>query len=51
MPLASKRFPSASLTTVGVELTHPIRKGQFKFGNLWASSKTASEVWNAVLAA
>ena len=34
-----------------VELTHRIRKGQFKLGKLRIKDKTAPKIWNAVLAA
>jgi len=46
-----KRLRSASITTPGVELTHRIRKGQFKLGELLVKGETAREIWNAVLAA
>ena len=46
-----QRLRSASITTAGVELTHRIRKGQFKLGKLLVKGKTAREIWNAVLAA
>jgi hypothetical protein len=46
-----KRFRSASITIAGIELMRRIRKGQFKLGKLRIKGKTASEVWNAVLAA
>jgi transposase-like protein len=46
-----KRFRSASITIAGIELMHPIRKGQFKIGKLRVNGETAPEIWNAVLAA
>jgi hypothetical protein len=49
--LGLKRFRCASITIAGIELTHRIRKGQFKLGKLRIKDKTAPEIWNAVLAA
>ncbi len=49
--LGLKRSRSASITIAGIELMHRIRKGQFKLGKLRIKSKTAPEIWNAVLAA
>jgi len=49
--LGFKRFRRAATTIAGIELMHRIRKGQFKLGKLRVKNKTASEIWNAVLAA
>jgi transposase-like protein len=49
--LGFKRFQRASITIAGIELMHRIRKDQFKLGKLGAKSRTAPEIWNAVLAA
>ena len=49
--LGFKRFRRASITIAGIELMHRIRKGQFALGKLRALSKTAPEMWTAVLAA
>ena len=46
-----KRFHSARTTITGIELTHRIRKGQFKLGKLRVNGKTMPEILNAVLAA
>ena len=46
-----KRFHSARTTIAGIELTHRIRKGQFKLGKLRVNGKTMPEILNAVLAA
>ena len=49
--LGFKKFRRATTTIAGIELMHRIRKGQFKLGKLRVKNKTASEIWNAVLAA
>jgi transposase-like protein len=49
--LGFKHFRRAATTIAGIELMHRIRKGQFKLGKLRVKDKTASEIWNAVLAA
>ena len=49
--LGFKRFRRASITIAGIELMHRIRKGKFALGKLRALSKTAPEMWTAVLAA
>jgi hypothetical protein len=49
--LGSKRFQRASITIAAIELMHRIRKGQFALGKLRVMGKTASEIWDAVLAA
>jgi transposase-like protein len=49
--LGFKHFWRATTTIAGIELMHRIRKGQFKLGKLRVKSKTAPEIWNAVLAA
>lgn len=49
--LGFKRFDSAAITICGIELAAMIRKQQFKIGKLPGRSKTAPEIWVAVLAA
>jgi transposase-like protein len=49
--LGLKHFRRAATTITGIELTHRIRKGQFKLDKLRVKHKTAPEIWNAVLAA
>jgi transposase-like protein len=49
--LGLKRFRCAAITTVGIQLMHRIRKGQFKLGKLCIKDGGAPEIWNAVLAA
>ena len=49
--LGFKRFRTASITIAGIELVHRIRKGQFALERLRVRSKTAPEIWTAVLAA
>ena len=53
--LGFKKFRRAATTIAGIELMHQlmhrIRKDQFKLGKLRVKNKTASEIWNAVLAA
>ena len=49
--LGLKHFRRAATTIAGIELMHRIRKGQFKLGKLRVKNKSASEIWNAVLAA
>jgi transposase-like protein len=49
--LGFKKFRRAATTIAGIELMHRIRKGQFKLSKLRVKNKTASEIWNAVLAA
>ena len=49
--LGFRHFRRAATTIAGIELMHRIRKGQFKLGKLRVKNKTASEIWNAVLAA
>ena len=48
--LGLKHFRRAATTIAGIELTHRIRKGQFKLDKLRVKHKTAPEIWNAVLA-
>jgi transposase-like protein len=49
--LGFKRFGNASTTIAGIELMHRIRKGQFNVSKLRVNDNTASNTWNAVLAA
>ena len=49
--LGFKHFRRAATTIADIKLMHRIRKGQFKLGKLRVKSKTAPEIWNAVLAA
>jgi len=49
--LGFKRFRNASVTITGIELTHRIKKGQFKLGKVDGNGRTAPERSNAVLAA
>jgi transposase-like protein len=46
-----KHFRRAATTIAGIELMHRIRKSQFTLGTLHVKSKSAPEIWNAVLAA
>jgi hypothetical protein len=46
-----KDFVSAQITLAGVELLRRIRQGQFALRKLGVAEKTASDIWNAVLAA
>ena len=49
--LGFQQFENAAISIGGVELIQRIRKGQFALGRLRISGNTASEIWNAVLAA
>jgi transposase-like protein len=49
--LGFKQFRNAAVTLSGVELTHRIRKGQFKVAALRLKDTTAPAVWSAVLSA
>jgi transposase-like protein len=49
--LGLKHFRRVATTIAGIELMHRIRKGQFKLGKFRVKNNTASEIWNAVLAA
>ena len=49
--LGFKKFRRAATTITGIKLMHRIRKGQFKLGKLRVKNKTASDIWNTVLAA
>jgi transposase-like protein len=49
--LGFKRFRRAKVTIAGIELLHRIRKNQFDLSKLQIHAKTASTMWNAVLAA
>ena len=48
--LGFKRFRTAAATIAGVELLRRIHKGQFNLGRLRLKDRTASAIWNAVLA-
>jgi hypothetical protein len=48
--LGLQRFRTAAITITGIELSRRIQKGQFNFGGLRIKDKSASAVWNAVLA-
>ena len=47
--LGFKNFNSAAITLAGVELLHPIRKGQFAIRRLQLKDQAAPAIWNAVL--
>jgi transposase-like protein len=47
--LGLKRFSNAAITLTGIELMHPIRKGQFNLAGLRLKDTTAPAVWNVVL--
>jgi transposase-like protein len=49
--LGFKRFKRARITIAGIELLHRIRKNQFDLSRLKIHTKTASTIWNTVLAA
>jgi transposase-like protein len=49
--LGFKRFRRAKVTIAGIELLHRLRKNQFDLSKLQIHAKTASTMWNAVLAA
>jgi transposase-like protein len=49
--LRFKRFKRARITIAGIALLHRIRKKQFDLSKLQIHAKTASTMWNAVLAA
>ena len=49
--LGFKKFMRARITIAGIELLHRIRKNQFEVSKLQIHAKTASTMWNAVLAA
>jgi DDE domain len=49
--LGFKGFRNAAITIAGIELMHPIRKGQFGLGRLGVQGGAAPAVWNAVLGA
>ena len=49
--LGFKSFSSAATTIAGVELLRRIHKGQFAFSRLRLKDRTATALWNAVLAA
>jgi hypothetical protein len=48
--LSMKRFRNASITIIGLEYIHRIRKGQFNLGTLRIKDKKTAAVWNTVLA-
>ena len=49
--LGFKRFRTAAVTIVGIELLRRIHKGQFNLGRLRLKDRSTPAVWNAVLAA
>ena len=49
--LGFKRFDTATITIIGIELVEKIRKQQFKIGNLPGRPASAPDIWAAVLAA
>ena len=49
--LGFKRFGTAAVTIAGIELLRRIYKGQFSLGRLRLKDRSASAIWNAVLAA
>jgi hypothetical protein len=49
--LGIKRFRNASITIVGIELMHRIRRGQGNLGKLRTDNKITPEICNVVLAA
>jgi transposase-like protein len=49
--LGFKCFRTAAVTIAGIELLRRIHKGQFSLGRLCLKGGTASDIWNAVLAA
>ena len=49
--LGMKRFATAAVVIVGVELAEKIKKGQFKIGKLGGSTARMPEIWRAALAA
>ena len=48
--LGFKRFDTAAVTIMGIELAEKIKKDQFKMGKLIGRPTTAPEIWAAVLA-
>jgi transposase-like protein len=49
--LAFKRFRNAAITLAGTELTHRMRKGQFRLNRLRLNDTITPAVWNAVIVA
>jgi transposase-like protein len=49
--LGFKLFGTAAITIAGIELLRRIQKGQFNLGRLRLKDRSASDIWNAVLAA
>ena len=49
--LGFKLFGTAAITIAGIELLRRIQKGQFNLGRLRLKDRSASDTWNAVLAA
>ena len=49
--LGFKLFGTAAITIAGIELLRRIQKGQFNLGRLHLKDRSASDIWNAVLAA
>jgi transposase-like protein len=48
--LGFKRFQTTAVTIAGVELLRRSYKGQFRLGRLGLKDRSASAIWNAVLA-
>jgi IS6 family transposase len=49
--LGFKLFRTAAITIAGIEPLRRIQKGQFNLGRLRLKDRSASDIWNAVLAA
>jgi len=48
--LGFKRFRRAKITIAGIELLHRVCKNKFDLSKLQIHAKTASKMWNVVLA-
>jgi transposase-like protein len=49
--LGFKKFRNAAIMIAGIELMHPIRKGQFDLRRLGVQGGSAPGIWNAILGA
>ena len=49
--LGFKRFATAAVTIIGIELAHKIRKGQFDISRLGVEEGKVPQIWKAVLGA
>ncbi len=49
--LGFKLFRTAAITIAGIELLRRIQKGQFDLSRLHLKDRSASDIWNVVLAA